>query len=116
MGNVIRAGNKMNPARQASIGIHISASDPRAADTRTERADSSLALAEREPLTLANPKRRGRLRSRLGFVLACRSRVSHFDEIFLHVPGAGRAALGGSCVAGPGRGDFDRCGHSPEAR
>jgi acetyl-CoA acetyltransferase len=37
MGNVIRAGNKMNPARQASIGAHISASDPRAADLATTR-------------------------------------------------------------------------------
>jgi acetyl-CoA C-acetyltransferase len=37
MGNVFRAGNKMNPARQASIGAHISASDPRAADLATTR-------------------------------------------------------------------------------
>jgi acetyl-CoA C-acetyltransferase len=37
MGNVIRAGSKMNPARQASIGAHISASDPRAADLATTR-------------------------------------------------------------------------------
>ena len=55
-----------------------------------ERANSSLALAEPEPLTLAN-------RTTKSFTLwigMADVRVSHFDEVFLHVPCAGRAALG----------------------
>ena len=55
----------------------------------TARANSSLALAEPDPLTLAN-------RTTKSFTLSIGMlfRVRHFDQVFLHVPGAGRAALG----------------------
>ena len=53
-------------------------------------ANSSLALAEPEPLTLANLTTKS-------FTLLDRHaclRVSHIEEELLHVPGAGGAALG----------------------
>src|SRR5690606_8471600 len=79
---------------------------------RMERANSSFALAEPEPLTFANLTTKSFTAS-MGFMVssmppcsrrlapACgrpaaarRAGVGHLEEELLHVPGAGRAALG----------------------
>src|ERR1043166_7228240 len=70
---------------------------------RIERANSSLAEAEPEPLTLANLTTKSLTAAMGGLVVmdssglllaACGLRVSHVDVVLAHIPGSGRAAFG----------------------
>ena len=58
----------------------------------TARANSSLALAEPEPLTLA--KRTTKSFTLLIGLAGMAFLRASINQVFLHVPGAGRAALG----------------------
>src|SRR5687767_9427472 len=85
----------------------------------TERANMPLALAEPEPLTLANLTTKSltarfwtaAARAARGSALSgIGPRISHLEVELLHVPGAGRAALGAEAAV---QADVLVLGHDP---
>ncbi len=81
---------------------------------RIERANSRLALAEPEPLTLANLTTKSLMRTVrvaiCGHAYRQSCGVRHLEQEFLHVPGAGRAALGAQSAV---QADVLVLGHDP---
>ena len=83
---------------------------------RIDLANRPLALAEPEPLTLANLTTKSLTAVRplacacVTVSPACGPRLRHVEEEFLHVPGAGRAALGAEAAV---QADVLVLGHDP---